>query len=52
VIAKRKSKVTTKIIDNVFFFIETPSFQLDVSDSTYIDEGPSDIIQKTIEPHK
>jgi len=25
---------------------------LDVSDSTYIDEGPSDIIQKTIEPHK
>jgi len=40
VIAKRKIKVTTKIIDNVFFFIETPSFPLDLSDFTYIDGGP------------
>jgi hypothetical protein len=45
--AKRETRVKTKTVAINFFFIENPSFQLDVSDFTYIDEGPSDIIQKT-----
>jgi hypothetical protein len=45
--AKRETRVKIKTIAINFFFIENPSFQLDVSDFTYIDEGHSDIIQKT-----
>jgi len=45
--AKRDTRVETKTIAINFFFIENPSFQLDLSDFTFIDEGPSEIIQKT-----
>jgi hypothetical protein len=44
VIEKRKSKVTTKIIDNVFLFIETPSFPSNLSGFTYIDGGDGEFI--------
>jgi hypothetical protein len=44
VIAKRRVKVTTKIIDNVFFFIETPSFPSNLSGFTYIDGGNGEFI--------
>jgi len=45
--AKRDTRVKTKTIAIDFFFIENSSFQLDLSDFTHIDEGPSEIIQKT-----
>jgi len=45
--AKRETRVKTKTVAINFFFIENPSFQLDLSDFTYIDEGLSEIIQET-----
>jgi len=47
VMAKRETRVKTKTVAINFFFIENPSFQLDLSDFTYIDEGLSEIIQET-----
>jgi len=46
VIAKRKINATAKIIDNVFFFIKTPSFLLNLPDFTYIDGGDAEFIQR------
>jgi len=45
--AKRETRVKTKTVAINFFFIENPSFQLDLSDFTDIDEGLSEIIQET-----